>query len=183
MSRVLILYGTTEGHTGRIARTIGDNLRAEEVAADVVEAGPGAPSPVHYDAVIVAASVHAGAYQKPVCQWARRYAAALNDRPSAFVSVSLGVLEKNPRVQRDVTTVVDRFLSAAGWRPTMVKMVAGALPYSRYNRMTRFIMKRIVARAGGDTDTSRDYEYTDWNELRNLTAVFAQRVRAEATAA
>ena len=27
-------------------------------------------------------------------------------------------------------------------------------------------MKRIVAKAGGGTDTTRDYEYTDWNDLR-----------------
>jgi menaquinone-dependent protoporphyrinogen IX oxidase len=30
-------------------------------------------------------------------------------------------------------------------------------------------MGRIVARAGGDTDTSRDYEYTDWAALRAFT--------------
>ena len=28
------------------------------------------------------------------------------------------------------------------------------------------MMKRIVAKAGGGTDTTRDYEYTDWNDLR-----------------
>jgi menaquinone-dependent protoporphyrinogen oxidase len=26
-------------------------------------------------------------------------------------------------------------------------------------------MRLIVARAGGPTDTARDYEYTDWEEL------------------
>ena len=25
-----------------------------------------------------------------------------------------------------------------------------------------FVMRRIVSKEGGDTDTSRDYEYTDW---------------------
>jgi menaquinone-dependent protoporphyrinogen oxidase len=27
-------------------------------------------------------------------------------------------------------------------------------------------MRRIVAKTGGATDTSRDYEYTDWNDVR-----------------
>ena len=27
------------------------------------------------------------------------------------------------------------------------------------------MMKRIVAKAGGDTDTSKDYVYTDWADL------------------
>ena len=34
-------------------------------------------------------------------------------------------------------------------------------------------MKRIVAKAHGDTDTSRDYEYTEWNDIRQFANDFA----------
>jgi menaquinone-dependent protoporphyrinogen oxidase len=44
-------------------------------------------------------------------------------------------------------------------------MIAGALKYSRYPLPLRWLMKRIAAKAGGDTDTSRDYEYTDWAQV------------------
>ncbi len=37
-------------------------------------------------------------------------------------------------------------------------------------------MKRIVAKAGGGTDTTRDYEYTDWDDVRVFAREFAQRV-------
>ena len=37
-------------------------------------------------------------------------------------------------------------------------------------------MKRIVKKAGGDTDSSRDYEYTDWNELDQFTDRFSDRL-------
>ena len=53
-------------------------------------------------------------------------------------------------------------------------MVAGALPYTRYGWIKRMMMRRIVAKAGGDTDTSRDYEYTDWNDLRVSSRDFAE---------
>lgn len=46
-----------------------------------------------------------------------------------------------------------------------VKAVAGALPYSKLSFVMRFVIKQIVKRSGGDTDTSRDYEHTDWPEL------------------
>jgi menaquinone-dependent protoporphyrinogen oxidase len=36
-------------------------------------------------------------------------------------------------------------------------------------------MKRIVAKAGGDTDTTRDYEYTDWEDLRRFAQDFARK--------
>ena len=40
--------------------------------------------------------------------------------------------------------------------------VAGALVYSRYGWFKARMLRRIVAKNGGDTDMSRDYEYTDW---------------------
>jgi menaquinone-dependent protoporphyrinogen oxidase len=43
--------------------------------------------------------------------------------------------------------------------------VAGALVYSKYSFFTKLIMKTISRRAGGPTDTSRDYEFTDWVAL------------------
>ena len=54
----------------------------------------------------------------------------------------------------------------------VTKQVAGALPYTRYNWFIRLVMKRIAAKAGGDTDTTRDYEYTDWEDLRSFTEQF-----------
>jgi menaquinone-dependent protoporphyrinogen oxidase len=36
----------------------------------------------------------------------------------------------------------------------------------------KWIIRRIVAKAGGDTDTSRDYEYTDWQALAEFVHHF-----------
>ena len=57
----------------------------------------------------------------------------------------------------------------------MIKVVAGALQYTKYNWFIRWVMRRIVSRAGGDTDTSRDYEYTDWKDLELFAHEFASR--------
>ena len=54
--------------------------------------------------------------------------------------------------------------------------VAGALAYSHYNLLVRFIMKRIARSAGADTDTSHDYEYTDWADLDRFTADRAREI-------
>src|SRR5262245_50123871 len=166
MSRVLILYGTTEGHTRAIADAIGKTLQSRGLQADVVEAGAIEPVMPQYAAVIVAASVHIGSYQAAVRRWVTRHAAELNSRPTAFVSVSLGILQKtDAAVMAEVEAIPRRFVESTGWRPSTMKHVAGALLYTRYNFFKRWIMKRIVARAGGDTDTSKDYDYTDWQDL------------------
>ena len=182
MPRILVLYGTTEGQTAKVARYLGDTLRAVGVSADVFDARTARPSPDSYDAVIVAASVHARGYQQTVRRWVRAHAEVLNTRPTAFISVCLGVLQREPKVERDLAAIVDRFLKSTGWRPAITKHVAGALAYSKYNWFTRWAMLRIVRKAGGDTDTSRDYEYTDWKDVRVFAEEFARSLRAQAAA-
>ena len=176
MPRILVIYGTTTGHTGKIARALGDTLRTLGHDVDVVDAADGDVEPASYAGVIVAASVRGGKYQASVRRWVHRHARALNQRPSAFVSVCLAALQQEPEVRKRRDEIVVTFCGATGWWPWTVKSVAGALLYTKYNPVMRWIMKRIVAKAGGDTDTSRDYEYTDWADLRVFARQFERLV-------
>jgi menaquinone-dependent protoporphyrinogen oxidase len=180
MSRVLILYGTTDGHTRLIAEFIGDSMRLGGVDADVIRAGTADPHPAWYDGVIVAASIRAGGYQKAVEHWVRAHAHDFGTRPTALVSVCLSVVNQTPKVIVDLDQIVTRFSKATGWTPMQIEHVAGALLYTRYNLITRWLMKRIVAQQGGDTDTSKDYDYTDWVKVRRFAADFRRRITAAA---
>lgn len=173
MSRILVIYGTTDGQTAKVARFIGDRLRTHGAGVEVFEARGTEPGPDDYDAVIIAASIHASRYQRSVSDWVRSHARTLRFKPTAFVSVCLAVLQDDEGVRRELDGIVDRFLAETAWRPTLTKAVAGALLYTHYGWFTRLMMKRIAARAGGDTDTSRDYEYTDWKDLEEFTLRFA----------
>ena len=57
------------------------------------------------------------------------------------------------------------------------ELVAGALLYTRYNFLVRFVMRQITKAEGGDTDTSRDYEYTDWDAVDRFAEAFARQLR------
>jgi menaquinone-dependent protoporphyrinogen oxidase len=172
MPRILILYGTTDGHTAKVARFLADQLQAQGADVDLIEAGSSDPDPRDYCAVIVAASVHTGGYQRTVVRWARDHADALNYTPSAFISVCLGVLQKSPKVEQDLTEITNRFAVQTNWNPPCVKRVAGAVLYTRYGWLKRMAMRQIVKRAGGSTDVSRDHEYTDWEDLRSFAKAF-----------
>jgi menaquinone-dependent protoporphyrinogen oxidase len=177
MPRVLILYGTTEGHTRAIARAIAEPLSLSGVNVDVMRADLLEPVVHDYDAIIVAASVHAGRYQKAVQRWVRAHAKEFGARPTAFVSVSLAVLQHgDAAVMADLDAIVKRFLAVTSWQPAVIKHVAGALLYTRYNVFKRWLMKRIAARAGGGTDTARDYDYTDWVDVRAFAEEFRRRL-------
>ena len=178
MSKILVLYGTTEGHTAAIATSIGQTLTTLGFEVNVVRAGSVDPRPSAFDGVIVAASLHAGRYQKAVGRWIRAHCAELGAKPTAFVSVSLAVASRRPQAIADVNAIITRFVQEIGWKPTVTKAVAGALLYTKYNLFIRWLMKRMAAAEGGDTDTSRDYDYTDWNDLRDFAGEFGRRVAA-----
>ena len=183
MSRVLILYGTSEGHTRAVAHAIAEPMISAGVDVTVAEAGTLQFPSLDFDGVIVAASVHGGRYQRAVEKWVRRHADQLAARTAAFVSVSLAVLQtSDPKTQAEVAAIVERFAARTGWQPPIVKHVAGALLYTRYGIFKRWIMKRIVSKAGGDTDTSRDYDYTDWAAVRAFGEDFSRRVGTDAAA-
>jgi menaquinone-dependent protoporphyrinogen oxidase len=176
MKRVLILYGTTDGHTAKIAGVLGSTLTQMGCIAHVIRAGGSLRdiSPDSYDAVFVAASVQAGRYQKTVRRWVRLHHELLQARPAAFVSVCLAVLQHQPAVDQRLREMVAAFSTETGWRPEQVKQVAGALPYTRYGWLKKRLMRRIARKAGGGTDIGKDYEYTDWNDLRTFAHTFAE---------
>src|SRR5262249_34589366 len=106
MRSILVAYGTTDGQTAKIAEAIGQTIREIGVRPDVVNlAESRRPSPSDYDAVIIAASVHAGGYQRAVRRWVTRELRALAARPTAFVSVCLGVLQHDAIVDAELERI------------------------------------------------------------------------------
>jgi menaquinone-dependent protoporphyrinogen oxidase len=180
MPQILVLYGTTERHTEKIATAIAETLIANGCVADLAEAGTRDPTPVHYSGVIVAASLHAGHYQKAVATWLDAHRSELASKPTAFVSVCLATASKRAGAAAEVDAIISRFLAQVGWQPTVIKPVAGALLYTQYGFITRWIMRRIARKEGGDTDTSRDFVYTDWQDVRGFAEAFSRRVAAAA---
>jgi len=75
---------------------------------------------------------------------------------------------------------MEEFTRETGWRPDMVGLFAGVLLYKQYGFIKRHMMKKIVRDKGNpDTDTSRDYVYTDWNDVRHFVEEFLEGLPAE----
>ena len=179
MARLLIVYGTNEGQTRKIAGRIAGMAGELGHEAEVVDSACGAVlvPPHRYDAVVVAGSVHVGKHQHSLVHFVRASLAELTRLPTAFFSVSLAATGSDLPGARKCA---DAFLHETGWFPSMVRLTAGALMYSRYGPVKRWIMKRIARKAGGGTDTSRDYEYTDWDRLRQQADAFLQALEPAA---
>ena len=70
----------------------------------------------------------------------------LNQVPSAFFTVCMEINSKNVEDREEAASFGDKFVTAAGWKPRLVETFAGAVKYTQYNFIIRFIMKRISKR-------------------------------------
>jgi len=171
-----VFYATREGHTAMIAERVAATLHHHGFTAAAFNVKDEAESIdlTTCDAAIVAASVHAGKHEREIIDFVRRHRERLKALPTAFISVTLSQAgaerktatpEEHERFVADVQYMIDSFIRDTEWLPRHIKPVAGALLYTRYNFFIRFVMKRISRKAGGDTDTSRDFDYTNWSDL------------------
>jgi menaquinone-dependent protoporphyrinogen oxidase len=170
MARVLVIFGTTYGQTANVALAVEGRLRFRGHHVAVADAALAQPSPADFDAVVVAASVHAGRYQPEIVEWVTAHVTALNRMPTAFVSVCLGVVWHKPRIDRELQAVMDAFLKTTGWCPATRGMVAGAVHYTRYNAVVRWFMHQVMRRKA--PDAALDYEFTNWELLGRLADRF-----------
>lgn len=174
MSRILILFATVDGQAAHVAARIGANLAqsGHEIATRPVDAPGLAQAIAECDAVIVGGAIRFGRHVRNIESHVRDHIAAISARPNAFFSVSLSGGGPGARPETASGYVVT-FCARTGWHPQATAIFGGALRYTKYNVFIRFMMRLIVGIAGGDTDTSRDYEYTDWRAVERFAAEFA----------
>ena len=167
--KVLIAYGTTEGQTAHIADELKLKLQSHGADVEATDLEHGHPNPSAYDRIVLAGSIHVGKYQKEVDRFISENVELLNKIPSWFIGVSLSEAGGDkPGGHEAAQAIIDTFVAEHGWRPRGTLSLAGALKYRQYNFLKRMVLKRIAAAQGGDTDTSRDWEYTDWSAVERL---------------
>jgi menaquinone-dependent protoporphyrinogen oxidase len=180
--KVLVLHASFDGQTERIAERIGAVLRAEGHVALVCPSMAFRDELPDSGAIVVGAAIRYGHHSRALERMVRAHRAAIAACPSAFFSVCLSA--GGPGAKPDeARRYVDDFRRVTGWEPAQAATFAGALRYSRYNVFIRFLMRMIVGMAGGETDTSRDYEYTDWPAVERFAREFAARLRQPPAAA
>jgi menaquinone-dependent protoporphyrinogen oxidase len=183
---VPVLFASTEGQTALIAIRLAAVLHEHGLDAEAIDVSTPDAETIDWSRVrgaLVGASLHLGHHQKSAARFVDRHAAQLNAVPSAFFSVSLAAASKNLAEVAEAERLARAFPADHGWKPSFLLSVAGRLAYREYNFLIRFIIKRIARKEGGPTDTSRDHELTNWDEVDRLAHVMATTIHARVVAA
>jgi menaquinone-dependent protoporphyrinogen oxidase len=173
MSRILVIYASHDGQAAAIARRI-TRVLANRHSATVLAVGDPAigATLAECDTVVIGASVRYGQHSRRIERLVRDNLGLLWTRRSAFFSVSMSAARPGPGRQ-EAGRYIDKFVERTGWWPERTVAFAGALRFTRYNFVLRAVMRMISRSVGGDTDTSRDYEYTDWAAVDRFAAQVA----------
>jgi menaquinone-dependent protoporphyrinogen oxidase len=187
MNRILIAYATRHGQTRRIAERVASRFRSRGLDVELVLRDLAkervSMSPGQFVGAILAGSLHLGRHEPELVRFVKANRAALDAVPTAFLSVSgseatVERADTPPKTKEEARERVKEalriFQDATGWQPREVMPVAGAILYTKYDFFTRLVLKWIAKRESGPTDTSRDYEYTDWAALDRFADRFAE---------
>jgi len=177
--RILIVYGSTEGHTGDLCQFVSLALTGvgDDVTVCDAASGMAGIDLSSFDVIFLAASLHIGRYQPALVQFARSNHEFLNRAETAFISVSLSAAGENPDDWDGLEQCLARFLHETRWMPKSVYQAEGAIRFSHYDFFKRLAIKYIAGKRGMKTVTSRDYDLTDYDGLRKFVLSFADGKR------
>ena len=172
-NRILIVYGSKYGQTAKIAERIGELLRRRKIEVTVHKGNqlPAALTLEGYDGILVGASIIAGKYQKYIRNFVINNRRALGAVPSSFFAVS-GAAGGRPDERAQARASADQFLARTGWKPDLTACFGGAITFTKYSPLLRWMMKRITRRGGHPLDPTCDHELTDWSEVERFSEAF-----------
>jgi menaquinone-dependent protoporphyrinogen oxidase len=172
--RTLILYSSRDGQTKKIAQFIAEQLDlcSDGGHCDVLDLTTVEPADLpRYDRVLIGASIRYGHFASALPVFIKCHLEWLNTVPSGFFAVNLTARKVGKRTPQ--TNVYTRkFLASSSWRPDRCDVFAGALRYPRYGWLDRVMIQLIMRMTGGETDATKEVEYTDWQQVNNFAKDF-----------
>jgi menaquinone-dependent protoporphyrinogen oxidase len=169
--RILIAYASTEGQARKIARFVFDRIAAAGHSVELLNAADASDMTVeHFDAAVLAGSVHMGKLQTELVKFAQAHCAALNAMPTLFLAVSLAAAGDDPEDWKALKELTQEFRDKTGWTAGRIEHIAGAFRFTDYDFFQSWAMRWIAAQKGQQVVAGQDKEYTDWAALEACLA-------------
>ena len=172
MSSILLVHSTTDGHTVKVSNVIIDELvqaghnvdqcAVTEVSTDQLD---------NADTVILGASIRYGKHQKSVYDFVTNNKSLLKTKKTAFFTVNV-VARKENKNTPETNPYINKFLDEVEWQPDIKGVFAGKLNYPIYGPLDRFMIRLIMYITKGPTDTSKVYEFTNWESVKQFAQNF-----------
>ena len=164
MSKTLIIYSTTDGQTKIICNKIKENLNKNELIRIISLCEVKNFDLIEYSKIIIGASIRYGKHKPELFNFIKKNKNILDDKKSAFFSVNV-VARKLEKSLPETNPYMKKFLEKTTWLPSRLAVFAGKIDYPNYNFIDKQVIRFIMLITKGPTDTSKSYEFTNWNKV------------------
>ena len=161
MEKTLITYSTVDGQTKRISERLAKLATQSRVDVLPISNQINLDS---YKTIIIGASIRYGKYRNEVFNFIENNIHTLNVKENAFFSVNV-VARKPEKSSPETNPYLIKFLGKIKWKPKNLGVFAGKIEYPKYKFIDKYAIKFIMWLTKGPTDTSKTYEFTDWNKV------------------
>jgi menaquinone-dependent protoporphyrinogen oxidase len=168
MSRILIIYSTTDGQSEKICRRLQKVIEREgnQVTLCPITDSSGL-DPRPFDKIVIGASIRYGRHSPLVADFIARNKALLDSKPNAFFSVNV-VARKPEKSRPEANPYLQKFLGRIAWRPRELAVFAGRIDYPSYGPLDRLMIRLIMWMTKGPTDPKAVVEFTDWQQVEEF---------------
>ena len=164
MSKFLIIYSTTDGHTKKICQRI-KNFLADGNLVELLSLEDSKKVDLsNFEKIIIGASIRYGKHSKELYKFIDLNKNILEQKQGVFFSVNV-VARKREKNTAETNPYIKKFLKISKWTPKKIKVFAGKVDYPNYNFFDKYIIKFIMFITKGPIDTSQSYEFTEWSKV------------------
>jgi len=164
MKKILLTYSTVDGHTKTICEKILSYSKTSQVDILPIDRSINIKD---YDTVVIGASIRYGKYREEIFEFIKENEELLNSKDNAFFSVNV-VARKENKNKPETNPYLIKFLNKISWQPKILDVFAGKIDYPKYKFLDKYAIKFIMWITKGPTDTSKVYEFTDWNRVKSF---------------
>ncbi|MCK6265582.1 menaquinone-dependent protoporphyrinogen IX dehydrogenase [Vibrio sp. ZSDE26] len=163
--KALFLHSSQDGQTKKILHYIEQELSLDECdTKDIHQLG--IIDFTQYDRILIGASIRYGHLNKKLYQFIEKNKSALDESKVAFFCVNLTARKEDQgKDTPEGSAYIKTFLKKSPWTPSLIGVFAGALYYPRYKWFDRVMIRFIMKITGGETDTTKEVEYTNWKKV------------------
>lgn len=168
MTRILIIYSTTDGHTRKICSRLKQVIENQNNLVTLVSINNENSIDLNgFDKVVIGASIRYGKHSRYVYEFIKNNARILDRKPNAFFSVNV-VARKPDKNQPGTNPYMQKFLKQIPWKPKLLAVFAGKIDYQKYTYWDRIAIRFIMWITKGPTDPGTSIEFTDWNRVEDF---------------
>ena len=167
MSGSLIIYSSTDGQTKIICEKIKSFSKNSESIKLISLEEASDFNLQSYEDIIIGASIRYGKHSKNLYKFISSNKETLEKKRSAFFSVNV-VARKPEKNTPETNPYMKKFLAKTTWLPNKLAVFAGKIDYPNYSFIDKQVIRFIMLITKGPTDTSKSYEFTNWNKVNEF---------------